>query len=117
MIRRPPRSTLFPYTTLFRSLVVAGGRRERRPLLPAASHVLLRVDAEVRGEPRSPRVGRRGGAFDEDVAPDEHVARQMSLLEDSVRRVAVQDVQHRAPAQSVSIASRASWSARSFNGS
>src|SRR3712207_8942668 len=25
MIRRPPRSTLFPYTTLFRSLVVALG--------------------------------------------------------------------------------------------
>src|SRR5256885_7919344 len=25
MIRRPPRSTLFPYTTLFRSLVVAVG--------------------------------------------------------------------------------------------
>src|SRR3712207_8552348 len=31
MIRRPPRSTLFPYTTLFRSLAVAaGGRRVRR---------------------------------------------------------------------------------------
>src|SRR5688572_31765803 len=26
MIRRPPRSTLFPYTTLFRSLLVLGGR-------------------------------------------------------------------------------------------
>src|SRR2546430_12899324 len=26
MIRRPPRSTLFPYTTLFRSLGVAAGR-------------------------------------------------------------------------------------------
>src|SRR2546430_4396809 len=25
MIRRPPRSTLFPYTTLFRSLVAANG--------------------------------------------------------------------------------------------
>src|SRR5438132_6795782 len=25
MIRRPPRSTLFPYTTLFRSLVTANG--------------------------------------------------------------------------------------------
>src|SRR2546422_11262647 len=25
MIRRPPRSTLFPYTTLFRSLLVPGG--------------------------------------------------------------------------------------------
>src|SRR5260370_27973846 len=27
MIRRPPRSTLFPYTTLFRSLCPAPGRR------------------------------------------------------------------------------------------
>src|SRR3712207_6868453 len=26
MIRRPPRSTLFPYTTLFRSAIFAGGR-------------------------------------------------------------------------------------------
>src|SRR2546422_5106927 len=25
MIRRPPRSTLFPYTTLFRSLIVTAG--------------------------------------------------------------------------------------------
>src|SRR2546422_8235490 len=35
MIRRPPRSTLFPYTTLFRSLVLfvqwlAVGRKKRR---------------------------------------------------------------------------------------
>src|SRR3712207_8712387 len=30
MIRRPPRSTLFPYTTLFRSLVVAGRQVEQR---------------------------------------------------------------------------------------
>src|SRR2546430_8011107 len=28
MIRRPPRSTLFPYTTLFRSLVLAGPLRK-----------------------------------------------------------------------------------------
>src|SRR2546429_4447925 len=28
MIRRPPRSTLFPYTTLFRSLVVAAEWRD-----------------------------------------------------------------------------------------
>src|SRR2546425_111372 len=25
MIRRPPRSTLFPYTTLFRSIILGGG--------------------------------------------------------------------------------------------
>src|SRR5258707_3008699 len=30
MIRRPPRSTLFPYTTLFRSRV----ERDRHPVLP-----------------------------------------------------------------------------------
>src|SRR3712207_7479759 len=40
MIRRPPRSTLFPYTTLFRSPValdeVQGGPLRRRP--PAARH-------------------------------------------------------------------------------
>src|SRR2546422_4274962 len=29
MIRRPPRSTLFPYTTLFRSPPAAGGRASR----------------------------------------------------------------------------------------
>src|SRR2546430_7519858 len=30
MIRRPPRSTLFPYTTLFRSLSAAGTRPGQR---------------------------------------------------------------------------------------
>src|SRR3712207_7809560 len=30
MIRRPPRSTLFPYTTLFRSRDDGGERRQRR---------------------------------------------------------------------------------------
>src|SRR3989442_2075965 len=34
MIRRPPRSTLFPYTTLFRS--------PRSPILPPARRVALR---------------------------------------------------------------------------
>src|SRR3712207_8781277 len=34
MIRRPPRSTLFPYTTLFRSAEVAERHRVRRVHLP-----------------------------------------------------------------------------------
>src|SRR5579884_907461 len=33
MIRRPPRSTLFPYTTLFRSCPVRRARREQRLLI------------------------------------------------------------------------------------
>src|SRR3712207_7262497 len=35
MIRRPPRSTLFPYTTLFRSATALRGRRVRGDLPPA----------------------------------------------------------------------------------
>src|SRR2546427_4936442 len=33
MIRRPPRSTLFPYTTLFRSDLLAGGLVDEGPHL------------------------------------------------------------------------------------
>src|SRR2546430_11279761 len=44
MIRRPPRSTLFPYTTLFRSLV------ERRLLLTAQPSVRKFVRPFVRQE-------------------------------------------------------------------
>src|SRR2546430_12490175 len=53
MIRRPPRSTLFPYTTLFRSPVApALGRLDDpvQPLLHAARHLLMQ-----------PRRGRRRG--------------------------------------------------------
>src|SRR3712207_9262384 len=34
MIRRPPRSTLFPYTTLFRSLLVITNPKDERMLIP-----------------------------------------------------------------------------------
>src|SRR5258708_19855045 len=39
MIRRPPRSTLFPYTTLFRSVECAG----QRSFLPGHGQVLREV--------------------------------------------------------------------------
>src|SRR3712207_8914545 len=47
MIRRPPRSTLFPYTTLFRSgpLAAAACRRRRRTSIKA---VLRRVPGRRR---------------------------------------------------------------------
>src|SRR5436190_8640277 len=53
MIRRPPRSTLFPYTTLFRSreLRRARGHRQRVPEVPidgGAGHEVLR---QLRPEP------------------------------------------------------------------
>src|SRR3712207_7965459 len=48
MIRRPPRSTLFPYTTLFRSRVggrVAVLRVEEREPTRVVDHVVGRVEA------------------------------------------------------------------------
>src|SRR5438552_5467286 len=62
MIRRPPRSTLFPYTTLFRSPPPARGPQPRRSLLrdsrpwmvtggwPAMPFVILLLVAERRSE-------------------------------------------------------------------
>src|SRR5689334_25430226 len=43
MIRRPPRSTLFPYTTLFRSRGVRRGAPDRRGRGAAAASVGLRA--------------------------------------------------------------------------
>src|SRR2546422_4644001 len=66
MIRRPPRSTLFPYTTLFRSrrltrLALAGGAQDGTPhgprldehLCAGATHAEDRVVAGGPGDGRS----------------------------------------------------------------
>src|SRR5438270_9772372 len=46
MIRRPPRSTLFPYTTLFRSLPRVGAAH---PVLADHQCLLLRIQLLVTG--------------------------------------------------------------------
>src|SRR3712207_8856093 len=46
MIRRPPRSTLFPYTTLFRSARLAA-ERWREPELARLRHILAGMEAAV----------------------------------------------------------------------
>src|SRR3712207_7800315 len=55
MIRRPPRSTLFPYTTLFRSLAGGGaraGRVDDRSLLGRRTGHVLRHGERPRGADR-----------------------------------------------------------------
>src|SRR2546430_12190177 len=61
MIRRPPRSTLFPYTTLFRSHVdvAAAGIAALRAVAGAAGHACVHP-AEGRG--RAVAVGEAGDA-------------------------------------------------------
>src|SRR3712207_8356532 len=72
MIRRPPRSTLFPYTTLFRSARVRhpaprrGHARDlvhhlrRRAVRRPEPHALRQLDEDVEVPPRVPG-GRDGG--------------------------------------------------------
>src|SRR3712207_8243223 len=68
MIRRPPRSTLFPYATLFRSAGRVGPRRHG----PAGLGHRVRIRVFRRGgEPEEgidglPDLGRRGGARSEE---------------------------------------------------
>src|SRR2546430_8747065 len=65
MIRRPPRSTLFPYTTLFRSQVgsyVHGGIHQERLTLQIAAEVGNR-----RGVEEAPAGANRGFAVAERI--------------------------------------------------
>src|SRR5260221_11680111 len=59
MIRRPPRSTLFPYTTLFRSIWTNSGALEQPGEQAAVQHFVL--DHFVRGVARRGRDPPDGG--------------------------------------------------------
>src|SRR3712207_7370166 len=77
MIRRPPRSTLFPYTTLFRSLCAARAAEPERGAGPLDRHL-----------GRKPRVRNQPA----DVAGAGDVVLQSVRLAASVRaRLPVQD--------------------------
>src|SRR3712207_7034351 len=77
MIRRPPRSTLFPYTTLFRSDVVGrADERQRHQVDPEAqreAQILLVLVAERRHADR--HVGQRHALV---VRSEEHTSELQS---------------------------------------
>src|SRR5256885_11378171 len=58
MIRRPPRSTLFPYTTLFRSGLSRGARRRGRAAAVVALSATGLARAGRGGRPAAAGVGR-----------------------------------------------------------
>src|SRR2546425_7331037 len=75
MIRRPPRSTLFPYTTLFRSIVQV----RHRPVFPDEGMGTVRT-AEGNAHHLTPRVDGEG--FAEEVSAErseEHTSELQSL--------------------------------------
>src|SRR2546426_3668836 len=69
MIRRPPRSTLFPYTTLFRSVAANINAREIvvlgkvRGNLTASDRVDIRSDGSLTGDVVAARISIEDGAF------------------------------------------------------
>src|SRR3989454_8492176 len=92
MIRRPPRSTLFPYTTLFRS------RRHER-VLAVRWRGTVKVSGLDKGLPRTARAEWRGGARgagmkvpDADRADPQHLRRPVpDLRERLVAHVPARD--------------------------
>src|SRR3712207_8497554 len=80
MIRRPPRSTLFPYTTLFRSLQALGPALDRperrlRPVVPAypAGHL-----APTGGPARAPQGLAPRVVFPDGARSEEHTSELQS---------------------------------------
>src|SRR5256885_14519680 len=69
MIRRPPRSTLFPYTTLFRSRLILGITMGAQPPLGVPGQVRLvagsEFDLENLVRTQSGRADGWGGVIDE----------------------------------------------------
>src|SRR2546425_6734537 len=75
MIRRPPRSTLFPYTTLFRSLKT----NQRWMLVPPGVWMMLLLGVLVSAALRNTRVGRHLFAIGSNERSEEHTSELQSL--------------------------------------
>src|SRR2546427_2358544 len=92
MIRRPPRSTLFPYTTLFRSLDVARGGKE-------ASRPLERIGVDATGK----HLARRSEEHTSELQSQSNLVCRL-LLEKKKKRIECQTRQLSAVASIVQLA-------------
>src|SRR3712207_8900733 len=79
MIRRPPRSTLFPYTTLFRSLVVVG----LVLALGACGAGGVKEEAKARPLPEDEKALRPGEYRSEEFKPSFSLDRKSTRLNSS----------------------------------
>src|SRR5258708_34448309 len=82
MIRRPPRSTLFPYTTLFRANGGRFVRRDPQQPRPDRSRPVVRVDRAVGLDERLVRGVLRRVAIAED--PERGTVHGVLMLADDV---------------------------------
>src|SRR2546429_6937586 len=85
MIRRPPRSTLFPYTTLFRSRVfrLKGGNQGMTDAFAARLGDRVRLErpiTKIEHSPNAVRVYYRESG-DEETRSEEHTSELQSRLQ------------------------------------
>src|SRR5690349_23639582 len=85
MIRRPPRSTLFPYTTLFRSI---GDGRGCGRVVPAALRVPQQPDRDaVVGDPSRERALQAAAATPAEAAAGDRIGGPLgAAVQDQDRR-------------------------------
>src|SRR2546425_9247508 len=100
MIRRPPRSTLFPYTTLFRSRALSPPRREGRAAARDGSSSLRTASRRIgrrrdrtwnRGRRRARRRRTRDGRSEEHTSELQSLAYLVCrlLLEKKTQRLGI----------------------------
>src|SRR5258708_18298539 len=101
MIRRPPRSTLFPYTTLFRSrdqiaetCLVEAGQLENNAAVVGAVHVV-----HVGREQLKRKVSRQPRRSEEHTSelqsPDHLVCRLLLEKKKKITQYAIYDITHK----------------------
>src|SRR5256886_13271694 len=88
MIRRPPRSTLFPYTTLFRS---RGRRRRRTPQPEDLERQAAGQDPDPGRVSRPPRHGARSEEHTSELQSQSNLVCRL-LLEKKKRREMYLDI-------------------------
>src|SRR3712207_8567495 len=76
MIRRPPRSTLFPYTTLFRSVSSTAGSIDSTACFAAA--LIVSVTCVMYQSGTKPQPPRKSGDVCECVRSEEHTSELQS---------------------------------------
>src|SRR3712207_9141294 len=89
MIRRPPRSTLFPYTTLFRSQPDRNVKSSR-PQQSEVLSLIARLLSEIQTQAELYLAGAVGGGR----AAERHERRRVRRVERVVRQLQVRAVEH-----------------------
>src|SRR3712207_8454984 len=92
MIRRPPRSTLFPYTTLFRSRAAGGDAEAAGPRLApdGLGHDAHRPQPDLRPEPRLLLLPRRSEEHTSELQSRQYLVCRLLLEKKKTSQLSLQ---------------------------